>query len=440
VQDGGIPDNPGEIPRNEPMPIVVLGLNHRTAPVEVREKVVFDNSRLQGHLAALKAVPGVQEGLILSTCNRTELYCFVAPDAPASLRHWLSEQHGTELSLDGSLYELADDSAVEHAFAVAAGLDSMIVGEPQILGQLKDAYRAAQDAGTTGPILNRLFQQTFAVAKRVRTETRIGASAVSVASIAVQLARRIFSSLDRRTALLVGAGETIDLVARHLKTQGIGQILIANRTLSRAEELAREFGATALPLDQLPTALHRADVVITSTASPEPVIGLKAVKAALDARRRQPMLMVDIAVPRDIEPDVARLEDVYLYTIDDLRNVVSENLKARADEAAEARTLIASEVAGFRSTLKTLDAAPMIRALRVDAEQVKATTLEQARKLVASGKPPEEALAFLANTLTSRLLHAPSSSLREAAESGDSELVAAAARLFRLPPGGGTDR
>jgi len=412
------------------MSLVVLGLNHRTAPVEVRERVVFDAARLAPALHDLCARPGVQEGVIVSTCNRTEVYCAV-DDSHPRLGSWLEDYQHTGHDLEDCCYELHGPAAVQHVFAVAAGLDSLIIGEPQILGQLKDAYRAAHDAGTAGPMLNKLFQSTFAVAKRVRTETRIGASAVSVASAAVQLARRIFAGFEQHTALLIGAGEMIELVARHLHAQGLKRMIIANRSLNRAQDLAQEFKASAITLDALDEHLAEADIVISSTASPVPIVSHAAAKAAIAARRRKPMFMLDIAVPRDIEPRVAELEDVYLYTIDDLRQVVDDNLKSRQEEAEEARMLVASEVDRFMLSLRTLDAAPTIRELRKRAEFTRAQTLEQARRLVAAGKQ-DQALEFLANTLTSRLLHAPSNALRSAAEQGDSALINAAHRLFAL--------
>jgi glutamyl-tRNA reductase len=312
----------------------------------------------------------------------------------------------------------------------------MVIGEPQILGQLKDAYRAAQDAGTVGPLLNRLFQATFSVAKRVRTETRIGANAVSVAYAAVSLARQIFAGFTQHTALLVGAGETIALAARHLHSQGLKRMIIANRSLDRAQILAAEFNASAITLDALPNHLAEADIVVSSTASPTVVITAADVDAALATRRRRPMFMVDIAVPRDIDPAVAGFEDVYLYTIDDLQGFVTQNLKAREDEAREARILIEEEVARFVSGLRGQHAVPTIRELRTTAEQIRATTLEQARRLVAAGRTPEEALAYLADTLTHRLIHAPTHELRQAGEAGDEALVTAARRLFRLDTDG----
>jgi glutamyl-tRNA reductase len=416
------------------MSIVVIGLNHRTAPVEVRERVVFDAGRLPEALHNLCARPGVQEGLIVSTCNRTEMYCVVDGGEPA-LPDWLASFHDTGVCLDDHCYELHGPAAIQHAFAVASGLDSLILGEPQILGQLKDAYRAAHEAGTAGPLLNRLFQATFAVAKRVRTETRVGASAVSVASAAVQLARRIFAGFEQHTALLIGAGEMIELSARHLHAQGLKRMIIANRSLNRAQDLAVEFKASAITLEALNDHLPAADIVISSTASPVPVVTLEATRAAITARRRRPIFMLDIAVPRDIEPAIAELEDVYLYTIDDLRQVVDDNLKARQEEAAEARGLIEDEVTRFVSALRTLDAAPIIRDLRARADVTKSQTLEQARRMLAAGKQ-QEALDFLANTLTNRLLHAPSRALRLAAEEGDAALIDAAHKLYGLEGNG----
>ncbi len=409
------------------MSLLVVGLNHRTAPVEVRERIFFDAERLPRALAMLAAQPGVREALILSTCNRTELYCVVGGD-PAPLTSWLAGEAG--LPLTDCLYRLEEGAAVRHVFGVASGLDSMILGEPQILGQLKDAYRAAARAGTAGPLLNRLLQRTFAVAKQVRTETTIGANAVSVASAGIRLARRIFADFDRHTALLVGAGEMIELAARHLHAQRIGRLVIANRSLARAERIATGLNASAVLLDEIDAHLSLADILISSTARPGCVITEAAVRAALVARRHRPMFMLDLAVPRDIEPSVGALEDVYLYTIDDLREVVDLNLKARQEEAAQARRIIEQNAERFLSDLRAQDAAPAIRELRAHAEAVRAQTMEQAQRMLASGRPPGDVLEFLAVTLTNRLLHAPSAALRDAAESGDTELARAAARLF----------
>ncbi len=414
------------------MPFLVLGINHRTAPVEIRERVVFAGPELPEALRELHAVPGVRECLIVSTCNRTELYCF-AESAESPLAQWLAHWHDLadqHLKLHGVLYQLHGAPAVQHAFAVACGLDSMVLGEPQILGQLKDAYRAACEQRTTGPYLNRLMQTAFSVAKRVRTHTRIGASAVSVASAAVSLARKVFERFSEHTALLVGAGETIALTARHLHAHGLRRMIIANRSLDRAQELAAQFSAFAIELESIPAHLHDADIVISSTASPTPVITHTDVRAALRARKRRPMFMVDIAVPRDIEAEVAELEDVYLFTIDDLHTVVTENLESRRAAAEEAQSMLASELASFEQQLKIMEAAPTIRQLREEAELVRMQTLEQARRMLAAGREPQAVVEFLANTLTNRLTHGPSQRLRDAAERGDAPLLDAVRALF----------
>lgn len=414
------------------MSLLVIGLNHRTAPIEVRERIVFDVERMPRALASLSALPDITEALIVSTCNRTELYC--VGEGAESLADWLVAESGGNRALADCLYRIEDAEAVRHAFSVAAGLDSMILGEPQILGQLKDSYRAAQQAGTSGALLNRLFQTTFAVAKRVRTETAIGASAVSVASAGIQLARRVFAGFERRTALLVGAGEMIELTARYLHAQKIGRMIIANRSTNRAERIAQGLPASVIRLEALAAHLPQADVVVTSTARPGHVISLADVRRALEERRHRPMFMLDLAVPRDIDPAVGALEDVYLYTIDDLRQVVDENVKAREAEAAVARRLIDADVAEFMAGLKVRDAVPMIRELRGQGEAARDQALAEARRLLAAGHPPEQVLEQLAATLTNRLLHAPSAALREAAEGGDASLAEAAARLFRRDP------
>ncbi len=422
------------------MPFLVLGLNHRSAPVELREQVVFAGSDLATALGELGKLPGVRESVIVSTCNRTELYCHT-DSAAVDPAEWLEQKHGLNAArLRDSLYRIEDTRAVAHVFSVAAGLDSMVLGEPQILGQIKEAYRVAQESGTTGPYLNRLMQATFSVAKRVRTQTRIGENSVSVAAAAVSLARNVFADFGNHTALLVGAGETIELAARHLRANGLKRMIIANRSLERARQLAEEFNGSAITLEALADHLAEADIVISSTASPTPVIGLDAARAAVRARKRRPIFMVDIAVPRDIEPEVAQLEDVYLFTIDDLQNVVSENLESRREAARDADRLIATEVDRFEQQLKTLDAVPAIRQLRSEAEAVKAQTLEQARKLLATGRDPQEVVEFLAATLTNRLLHAPSQRLRSAAERGEADLIRTALELFAAPADGKATR
>jgi glutamyl-tRNA reductase len=414
------------------MSLVVVGINHRTAPVEVRERVVFEPARIPDALQQLRNLPDVHETVIVSTCNRTELYCVTDRLGRSELGAWLQRYHGLGVSLDHSLYHHDDQRAINHAFCVASGLDSMVLGEPQILGQLKDAYRVAQEAGTTGPILNRLFQSAFSVAKRVRTETKIGANAVSVASAAVAMARTVFASFENRTALFVGAGETVALAARHLHADGLRRMIIANRSIDRARELAAEFHGFAIGLDEIPNHLKEADIVVASTAAPHSIITRHMTQQALRARKRRPMFMVDIAVPRDIDADVAELEDVYLFTVDDLQSVVNENLEGRRQAAREAGNLIESEVERFSHLLRTRDAAPLIRRLREDADRTRQRTLEQARQMLSHGKSQDEVLSFLANTLTNRLIHAPSQRLRDAAETGDGEIIETIADIYRL--------
>jgi len=413
------------------MSLVVVGINHRTAPVEVRERVVFEPTRLPDALRELATVDTVEEAVIVSTCNRTEVYC-VARSGEAELAAWLQNYHGLGSSIGHCLYHHDDMRAVSHVFSVASGLDSMVLGEPQILGQLKDAYRAAQETGTAGPLLNRLFQAAFSVAKRVRTETEIGANAVSVASAAVAMARTVFASFDSRTALMVGAGETIALAARHLHADGLRRMIVANRSLERAQALAAEFQGFAIGLEDIGAHLREADIVVASTASPSAIITREMAEQALRARKRRPIFMVDIAVPRDIEPAVAELEDVYLFTLDDLQSVVDENMENRRQAAREADRMIAAEVDRFELQLRTRSAAPTIRRLRDEAERTRQQTLEQARRMLAAGRGTDEVLEFLAATLTNRLIHAPSQRLREAAESGDERIIGAISEIYRL--------
>jgi glutamyl-tRNA reductase len=413
------------------MSLVVVGINHRTAPVDVRERVVIDPARVPDALRELATLPPVQEAVIVSTCNRTEIYC-VTGSGEADLGDWLQRYHQLGSNIHHCLYHLDDAKAVAHAFSVASGLDSMVLGEPQILGQLKDAYRAAQDAGTAGPVLNRLFQTAFSVAKRVRTETQIGANAVSVASAAVAMAKTVFASFENRTALMVGAGETIALAARHLHADGLRRMIVANRSIDRARELAAEFQGFAIGLDEIPSHLREADIVVASTASPNVIITRAMAAQALRARKRRPMFMVDIAVPRDIDPEVAELEDVYLFTVDDLQSVVNENMENRRQAAREADKMVAAEVDRFELQQRSRGAAPTIRRLRDEAEHVRQHTLEQARRMLAAGRTPDEVLEFLSNTLTNRLIHAPSQRLRDAAETGDDEIVRAIADIYRL--------
>ena len=407
------------------MTLWVLGINHQTAPVDLRERVAFDAGNLPVALASLRALSEVSEAALLSTCNRTELYA-IARDSE-SLTHWLSTQAE---GLDAYLYRYSDADAVRHLFRVATGLDSMVLGEPQILGQVKDAWVTARENGAMGSRLDRLFQQTFAVAKRARTDTRVGANPVSVASTAVRLAQNSFARLDESTVLLVGAGETIELAARHLSEGKVRRLLIANRTLAHAQELATRHGGYALPLGELDRHLAEADVVFSATASREPILTRTLVANALGKRKHKPMLLFDLAVPRDIEQSVAELGDAYLYTVDDLERAVEDNRRGRREAADAAEAIIELQVARYIENLHASSRQEPLKRLRAHGESTRDDVLAKARQQLANGRDPEEILGFLAHTLTNRLLHPPTAALREAAMSGDADLARAADKLF----------
>lgn len=413
------------------MPLYALGLNHQTAPLALRERVAVGPEALPGALAELTGLAGVEEAALLSTCNRTELYARVAPGAEGAVEAWLARHHGVEpAALADYLYRHHDDAAVRHLFRVATGLDSMVLGEPQILGQVKDAWARARDAHALKTPLDRLFQHTFQVAKRVRTDTRIGAHPVSVAFAAVRLAQQAFAKLDEATVLLVGAGETIELAARHLAEAKVKRLLVANRTLAHAQTLAAQFGGYALALADLPRHLAEADVVISATAAREPVVDAAMVRAALAQRRHRPMFLLDLAVPRDIDPAVAGLRDAFLYTVDDLEQVIEENRRSRREAAGEAEAIIDLQVGQFMAWWRAEDHQDVLKRLRAAGEAQRDEVLAKARAQLAAGKDPGQVLDFLANTLTNKLLHAPSAALRAAALAGDRELPRAAARLF----------
>lgn len=413
--------------------ILAFGLNHRTAPVSVREQAAFTPERLGDALADLRMHGGAHEAAIVSTCNRTEVYCrLVHATAPNAIK-WFAGFHRLHLAdIEPHLYLYPGAEAVKHVFRVASGLDSMVLGEPQILGQMKTAFAEAHKAGATGKILNRLFQQTFSVAKRVRTDTAIGASAVSVAFAAVALARRIFANLNERCVLLIGAGETIELAARHLREAGVGRMIVANRTVERAQGLAHEFAAEAITLADMPERLREADIVISSTASQLPILGKGAVERALRARRHRPMFLVDLAVPRDIEPEVGGLSDVYLYTVDDLQGVIEANRQTRIEAAAEAEKIIDVQVTDFMRWIQSLDAVPTIRALRQRADMLRDEELARARERIAHGEDPHAVMERLARDLANKLTHAPSAALKQADADGNAELARVVRRLFDL--------
>lgn len=415
------------------MTLITLGINHKTAPVAIREQVAFAPDQLPAQLRDANCAQGVQEVAILSTCNRTELYCCTEGDDPKVLLDWLHRVHGvTPQQLESYHYCLSGEQAVQHLMRVASGLDSLILGEPQILGQLKSAFAVAQEAGTIGPELGRLFRHTFTVAKQVRTDTAIGQNPVSVAYAAVNLAQRIFSDLSQSRALLIGAGETIDLVARHLVDAGVKDITVANRTLARAEGLAEQFGAKAILLSDITDELYKADVVIASTASPLPILGKGMVERALKKRKHAPMFMVDIAVPRDIEAEVGDLDDVYLYTVDDLKDIIEENVRGREDAAQDALEIIEAGSANFMRQLRTLDAVNTLKAFRQHAEGIRDSELEKAMGRLQKGDDPQKVLSMLANMLTNKLIHQPTVQMREASAAGRKEVMGWVQEIYQL--------
>ncbi|WP_372383079.1 glutamyl-tRNA reductase [Xanthomonas sp. NCPPB 1068] len=412
------------------MTLWVLGLNHQTAPVDLRERAAFAGEALPRALESLRTLPQVREAALLSTCNRTELYA-MADDAQ-TLAGWL-DAHAPGLS--GYLYQHQDADAVRHLFRVATGLDSMVLGEPQILGQVKDAWAVARAHGALGSGLDRLFQQTFSVAKRARTDTRVGANPVSVASTAVRLAQESFARLNESTVLLVGAGETIELAAKHLSEGRVRRLLIANRTLAHAQTLASQHGGYALPLTDLERHLAEADVVFSATAAREPVVTRAQVEQALRARKRKPMLLFDLAVPRDIEASVAQLGDAYLYTVDDLERAVEDNRRSRREAADQAEAIIDLQVARYVETVQANARQAPLKRLRAFGDSTRDELLAKARQQLSNGKPADEVLEQLAHALTNRLLHPPTAALRDAALNNDLELTSAADRLFPEKPG-----
>jgi len=420
------------------MSIITLGLNHKTAPVEIRERLSFSPESLGDAVKSLSSLQAIQEAAILSTCNRTELYCAISTDADEltqqaidQVTEWLSQYHGLETDdFNEHLYAHKHTESIRHALQVACGLDSLVLGEPQILGQMKQAYAQANEQGTMGSLLGKLFQHAFSVAKQVRTDTAIGSSPVSVAFAAVSLSKQIFGELNQLTALMIGAGETIELAARHLQGSHIKQMIIANRSVDRGQALAEQFAAQAIALPQIPDFLHQADIIISSTASPLPILGKGAMEKALKKRRHKPIFICDIAVPRDVETEVNELDDVFLYTVDDLHEIIQENLESRQQAAEQAHDIIDNQVEDFLNWERALDSVEVIRDIRENAARISDEVLQKALGQLAQGKPAEDALAFLARTLTNKLLHQPSATLRETGESGRHDLLDFSRRLF----------
>jgi glutamyl-tRNA reductase len=422
------------------MSLITLGLNHKTTPLQLREKLAFTPQNLREALNSLIKVNGVTEAAILSTCNRTELYCALHAGNQADVHtniddqqlvDWFSTFHGLAASeLRGHLYIHGHKQTIRHAMEVASGLDSMVLGEPQIAGQMKQAYITASHEGTVGQLLGKLFQHSFSVAKQVRTDTAIGSSPVSVAFAATSLARQIFGDLNDSTAMMIGAGETIELTARHLQSQQIKNIIVANRSLERAQKLAQEFDGQAINLQHIGDFLHQADIVIASTASPLPVLGKGTVERALKKRKHAPIFMVDLAVPRDIEPEVTSLDDIYLYSVDDLQGVINENLQNRQQAAEQAHEIIDEKVEHYLDWQRSLVAVDVISELRSTAMDLSDAVLKKSVKQLSAGQEPEEVLTFLAHTLTNKFLHQPCTELRKAGEEERHDLIQAARRLF----------
>ncbi|WP_039056472.1 glutamyl-tRNA reductase [Enterobacter sp. Bisph1] len=406
------------------MTLLALGINHKTAPVSLRERIAFSPETLDQALESLLSQPMVQGGVVLSTCNRTELYLSVEEreNLQQALVRWLCDYHQLpEEEVRQSLYWHQDNDAVSHLMRVASGLDSLVLGEPQILGQVKKAFADSQRGHLNASDLERMFQKSFSVAKRVRTETDIGASAVSVAFAACTLARQIFESLSQVTVLLVGAGETIELVARHLREHKVQKMIIANRTRERAQLLADEVGAEVISLSEIDERLKDADIVISSTASPLPIIGKGMMERAMKARRNQPVLLVDIAVPRDVEPEVGKVANAYLYSVDDLQSIIQHNLAQRKAAAVQAESIVAQETNEFMAWLRAQSASETIREYRSKSEAVRDELSAKAIAALSQGGDPQAIMQDLAWKLTNRLIHAPTKSLQQAARDGDDE-------------------
>ncbi len=415
------------------MSLLAFSINHNTAPVEIREKVSFAPEKIDQALNTLRDCPDVNEAAILSTCNRTEIYCEIDNSNKDSVVKWFSQYHQIdEREIEPYVFMHPDQEAVRHVLRVACGLDSMVLGEPQILGQLKDAYSIASKAGTLGIFLNRLFQYSFSVAKRIRTNTAIGGSPVSVAFAAVSLAKQIFSDMTGHTALLIGAGDTIELTARHLNESGIENMIVANRTIERASLLAKEFNAKAIALSEMPEHLAEADIVISSTASQLPILGKGTVERAIKQRKHRPIFMVDIAVPRDIEPEVGAMQDVYLYSVDDLKEIIDEGMKSRQEAAQQAEEIIDTEVQHFMNWLQSLEAVSLVRNYRENAEDICKEMLDKAKRRLANGDNTEEVMEELANQLTNKLVHQPSVQMKQASYEGRHDLLEAARILLNL--------
>jgi glutamyl-tRNA reductase len=410
----------------------ILGLNHTTAPIEIREQIAYSGDDVERALEELLRLQGIDEAVILSTCNRTEFYLESDEAGLAALESWLKGDQSLGPDAEAALFTLNSEAAIRHLFRVACGLDSMVLGEPQILGQMKDAFRQAEQTDSVGSHLKRLFHHTFSVAKKVRTDTEIGASPVSVAYAAVNLANQLFSDFSRHTALLIGAGVTIELVARHLYSKGIGRMFVANRDFARAQNVASQFDGFGLPLSEIEGTLPEADILISSTASTEPVITTEQIQSAIQARKRKPIFAVDIAVPRDLEAGIAELDDVFLFTIDDLDKVIMEGQNNREAAAVDANRILDDETQRYLSIERSKEVAPIITALRDHGDAIRHEVLEQARRRLAKGADSDEVLEFVTASLLKKILHRPSVRLRQAGEQSDQAFIEAIRELFGL--------
>ncbi len=413
--------------------VLTFGLNHVSAPVSVRERVSMPLDVLRPALDGLRSAfgPSVREAAILSTCNRTEVYCVAEPHISPKLPAWMAEFNRVEsVSLQPHVYQYQQNEAVRHAFRVASGLDSMVLGEPQILGQMKEAVRAASEAGAMGTLLHQLFQRTFSVAKEVRSQTEIGAHSVSMAAAAVRLAERVFDDLTQTNVLFIGAGEMIELCATHFAALGPKKIVVANRTVERADLLASRFSAGTMKLSELPDKLADFDIVVSCTASSLPILGLGMAERATRLRRHRPMVMVDLAVPRDIEHEIGRLDDIYLYTVDDLGRMVQSGADARRAAVVQAEAIIETRVQNFMHWLQNREIVPAIMDIHQTADQVRLAELDKARRLLARGESPEEVLEYLARNLTQKYMHGPLSALNRSADGERQQLLDLLPRLL----------
>ena len=413
------------------MPLLITGISHHTAPLEIREKIAINPADNPLRIQELRALDAVEEAVLLSTCNRTEIYSIGPRRSHEQVWQWLQQMGKlSDTEMQQHCYVHEREASVRHLFRVSSGLDSLVLGESQILGQLKDAWQISHGANGVGKVMDRLFQHAFATGKKIRHKTRIGEHPVSVAYTTVLLAKQIFGDLESKTVVLVGAGEMIELCGRYLHDKGVSRLIIANRSVDKAQELAQRFGAQAVALTELPEILHKADILISSTASQTPVVSAASVKAALKQRRNQPMFLVDIAVPRDIEPATAELNNVFLYTIDDLQQVVDQNLTERGKAAEVASGDVETAVDEFMRWLNSARASVYLKNIhrhaRINGEELTARALRQ----IEQGNDPEQVITQLASTLSKRILHLPTTRLRQAAEEQDEDLLSAANRLF----------